>query len=78
MEYTPEQQTDFQKRAQEFQTEHESMLEDLKKKHQVEPIYVPVFVPSPSGIFGVAINQNVGDLKYKAVLSPLNDSLIEG
>lgn len=75
-EYTQEQTDDFIKRAQDFQLEFDPILADLQKKHQVEILYSPSFIPSPSGIFGISVTSNYGDLKYKSVPSPLNGSLI--
>lgn len=76
-QYTEEQNADFQERAKAFQLEHDPMYEELSKKHQIEILYSPVTVPSPSGVFGLAISSSLGDLKYKSIPSPLNGSIID-
>lgn len=75
-EYTQEETTEFQQRAQEFQTEYDELYENLKKKHQVEIIHSPMTVPTSGGLHGLFVNTSLGDLKFKSVPSPLNDSII--
>lgn len=70
MQYTEEQQKDFEDRAKAFQEEYTPLYEDLKKKHEVEIVHAVATVPSPAGIFGLGVTQQIGDLKYKSVPSP--------
>lgn len=70
MEYTPEQTADFEARANAFQEDFTKAYEELKAKHECEMVYSVATVPSPAGIFGLGVQQSVGDLKYKSVPSP--------
>lgn len=70
MEYTEEQTKDFQERAEAFTKEFEELYGPLKEKHQCELVYSVATVPSPAGVFGLGVQQSVGDLKYKATPSP--------
>lgn len=70
MNYTPEQQADFEERAKAFQEEFDAFYKGLKEKHEVELVYGVQTVPSPAGIYGLGVTQNIGDLKYKATPSP--------
>lgn len=70
MNYDEEQAKDFQERAKAFNEEFSAFYEDLKKKHECELVYSVATVPSPQGIFGLGVQQNIGDLKYKGVPSP--------
>lgn len=65
MNYTPEQQKDFEERAREFQADLEPMYTVLKQKHQVEEVYQVATVASPSGVYGLGVTKSIGDLKYK-------------
>lgn len=67
---TEEQQKDFEARAQAFEEDYAKAYEELKAKHECEMVYGVVTVPSPAGIFGLGVQQSVGDLKYKSVPSP--------
>lgn len=68
MEYTQEQRDDFTIRAKAFS----EALEALKKEHQVELVHAVVTVPGPGGIFGLMVNESIGDTKYKPVPSPFS------
>lgn len=70
MDYTPEQNADFQERAKAFQEEYAELYKTLKEKHECELKYGISTVPSPAGIFGLAVNEQIGDLKYAAKPSP--------
>lgn len=70
MEYTPEQAEDFQTRAKAFSEEYVKVMGDLKEKHECEIKYGISTVPSQSGIFGLAVNEQVADLKYAPKPSP--------
>ena len=74
-EYTPEQTSDFQTRAKNFTEEYEKLYKELLKKFEVEFIYLPVTIPSKSGGYELSVNMQIGDLKYKAPISPLNDEM---
>lgn len=79
MEYTEEQSADFQTRANAFNEEYLTLYEELKKKHECEFVYNPVTVPGPTGFFGLSVSQNIGDLKFKSIPSPVqmgDDKLI--
>jgi hypothetical protein len=77
MEYTPEQQQDFQERATAFQKEFAEFMKALSEKHECEFVYGVATVPGPNGIYGLGVQQNIGDLKYKAVPSPLTPEDVE-
>lgn len=77
MDYSEEQTADFQKRAKEFIDEWKSAYDTIKEKHQCELVYGVVTVPSPSGVFGLGVQESIGDLKHKATVSPLNDEFVE-
>lgn len=70
MNYTEEQTADFEARAKAFQEEFDAFYTELKEKHQCELVYGVSTVPSPAGVFGLGVTQNIGDLKYKATPSP--------
>lgn len=70
MEYTPEQAEDFQTRATAFGEDFQKMYAELKEKHQCEMKHGVSTVPSPSGIFGLAVNEQIADLKYAPKPSP--------
>ena len=70
MEYTSEQQSDFQERAAAFQKEFVEAVTALKEKHHCEMKYGVVTVPSPSGVFGLGITEQIGDLKFAPKPSP--------
>lgn len=63
--YTQEQTTDFEKRAKEFEKDFTELYESLKTKHECEMVYGVSTVPSTTGVFGLGVTQNIGDLKYK-------------
>lgn len=70
MDYTPEQTEDFQARAKAFGEDFQKLYAELKEKHECEMKYGVSTVPSPSGIFGLAVNEQIADLKYAAKPSP--------
>jgi len=70
MDYTPEQQADFQNRAVAFQTEYDELYKTLSEKHQIEIQYAPVYIPTGRGTFDTAMGTNLGDLKYKPLAAP--------
>jgi hypothetical protein len=70
MEYTEEMQKDFLERAKAFQEEFAPLYEELKQKHQCELVHGVVTVPGPGGVFGLAVNESVGDTKHKQIPSP--------
>lgn len=70
MDYTPEQTADFNERAKAFAEEYKELYQSLKDKHECELKYGISTVPSPSGVFGLAVNEQIGDLKYAAKPSP--------
>ena len=70
MEYTPEQQADFEVRAKAFSEELQALYKDLKEKHECEMKYGVSTVPSPTGVFGLAGNEQIADLKYAAKPTP--------
>lgn len=70
MNYTPEQQADFEERAKGFQVKFDELYKGLKEEFECELVYGVATVPSPAGIFGLGVNQSIGDLKYKATPSP--------
>lgn len=71
MQYTEEQQKDFEERAKSFG----EGLDALSKEFQVEIVNSVVTVPNQSGVFGLTVASQIGDLKYKPIPSPLNDEL---
>jgi hypothetical protein len=75
-EYTPEQTADFQERAKAFSTDYEKLYTDLSAKHEVELQFAPITVPTPNG-FTLSVTQNIGDLKYKAIESPITPEMLE-
>lgn len=70
MEYTEEMRADFAARTESFGKEFSEMYTALKEKHLIELVYKPEWIPSPSGVFGVAVSENYGDLKYKPIAAP--------
>lgn len=73
MDYTPEQQADFQNRAVAFQTEYDELYKSLSEKHQIEIQYAPVWIPNGTGTFSTAMGTNLGDLKYKPLAAPVGE-----
>lgn len=70
MDYTPEQAEDFQTRAKAFSEDFQKLYAELKEKHECEMKYGISTVPSPQGIFGLAVNEQIADLKYAAKPTP--------
>lgn len=70
MEYTPEQSADFQERAKAFAEDYKKAYLELKEKYECEMKYGVSTVPSPAGIFGLAVNEQIADLKYAPKPSP--------
>ncbi len=64
-EYTDTEQKDFQARAEAFSREYTEMYTILKEKHQCEFVYSVATVPSPQGVFGLGVQENIGDLLFK-------------
>ena len=71
MEYSKTQQADFEKRAKAFEKEWTPLYDKLKAKHQCEMMAVPMWIRGPQGVFVTALEQKIGDLKYKPVESPI-------
>jgi len=70
MDYTPEQQQDFEARAKTFSEKFQTLYKDLKEEFECEMKYGVSTVPSPTGVFGLAVNEQIADLKYAAKPSP--------
>lgn len=70
MDYTPEQAEDFQARAKAFGEDFQKLYSELKEKHQCEVKYGVTTVPSPSGIFGLGVTEQIADLKYAPQPTP--------
>lgn len=70
MNYTEEQLKDIDERRKAFVADFDSMMKDLREKHQCDLVIGIQAVPSPSGVHGLMPTQEVQDLKYKPVPSP--------
>lgn len=77
MELTKEQEDDFLARAAAFRDEYVALYQTLKEKHECELVYSVTSLPVAPGIFANAVNEQVGDLKYKAVPSPLSQEDVQ-
>jgi hypothetical protein len=65
----PEQEKEFQVRANLFKEEFEPLL----KKYELELTAFPLYAAAPGGAFVTVINQQIADTKYKGVPSPINE-----